>query len=328
MRTALEDEVARSLTGGNHALIRGFWRIGKTELLKASLKKACERTGGAAFYLDLRDPERDDGLPRTKESVLARLKAKVDTFVQRVGAGQLQVDAARPLQALGELAAPLFVGIDEAIALKALGQPTMSAMLEDLLQTPKNVKLVLVGHRHREADGLFDALSQKPNVQTFFVPPVTPDELAHLVRTPARAAGVTVADELLEGLAQVSGRRPWELFVFAHLATRELPDGFKGELKAELLEPWLSLEALTEVDEGQAVVDNALRILTTAMSEGEKAVVDLLATQGEGEVPEDALALLERSAYLENKDGFAILGSLFEGIARAVAEGEIRVRVE
>ncbi len=328
VRSALEDEVAKSLTGGHHALVRGFWRIGKTELLKAALKKACERTGGAAFYIDLRDPEREDGLPRTLDSVLARLKSKVETFIQRVGAAGLQVDPTRPLDALGELAAPLFVGVDEAIALKALGHESMAAALDGLLQTPKNVRLVLVGHRHKEADALFEALSARPNVSTFFVPPVTSDELAHLVRTPARAHGVTISDELLEALGQVSGRRPWEVFVFSHLVTRGLADGFKGELKAELLEPWLSLDALTEVEEGQAVVDNVLRVYSTAMTDGERAVVDLLATGAEGEVPEDAIALLERSAYLDTSNGFALLGSLFEGIAKAVAEGEIRVRVE
>ena len=54
-RRPLEDEVAKSLTSGHHAAIRGFWRIGKTELLKGALKAACARTGGAAFYIDLRD---------------------------------------------------------------------------------------------------------------------------------------------------------------------------------------------------------------------------------------------------------------------------------
>jgi len=328
VRTTLEDEVAKALTGGSNALVRGFWRIGKTELLKAALKKACERTGGAAFYIDLRDPEREDGLPQTQDSVLARLKSKVDTFIERVGAGQLKADAKHPLQVLGELAAPIFVGIDEAIALKALGQPAMSSMLDDLLLTPKNVKVVLVCHRHREADELFETLSQRPHTETFFVPPVTDEELAHLVRTPARAHGVTVSDELLAAITQVSGRRPWEVFVLCHLMTRGLADDFKGELKPDALDPWLSIDALTEVEEGQAVVDNALRVLTTAMNENEQTVVTLLATSGEGEVPEDALASLERSAYLENKDGFALLGSLFEGLARAVAEGEIRVRVE
>lgn len=328
VRSALEDEVAKALTGGDHALIRGFWRIGKTELCKAALKKACERTGGAAFYIDLRDPEQEDGLPKTQDSVLARLKAKVDTFIERVGAGSLKADPKHPLLALGELAAPIFVGIDEAIALKALGQPAMSSMLDDLLQTPKNVKLCLVCHRHREADELFESLSQRPHTQTFFVPNITDEELAHLVRTPAREHGVTVNDELLAALNQVSGRRPWEVFVLCYLITRGLDDGFKGELKSDLIDPWLSVDALTEVEEGQAVVDNVLRVLTTAMNDNEQAVVTLLATGGEGEVPEDALESLQKSAYLENKDGFVLLGSLFEGLARAVAEGEIRVRVE
>jgi hypothetical protein len=190
------------------------------------------------------------------------------------------------------------------------------------------VKLGLVCHRHREADELFESLSQRPNAKTFFVPNITDEELAHLVRTPAREHGVTVSDELLQALSQVSGRRPWEAFVFSHLVTRGLEDGFKGTLAAELIEPWLSVDALTEVEEGQAVVDNALRVLTTAMNDNERTVVNLLATGGEGEVPEDALASLQQSAYLESGEGFAILGSLFEGLARAVAEGEIRVRVE
>ena len=33
-RKDLEEEVAKALTSGKHVAIRGFWRIGKTELMK------------------------------------------------------------------------------------------------------------------------------------------------------------------------------------------------------------------------------------------------------------------------------------------------------
>ena len=80
-RRALEDEVAKSLTGGRHAAIRGFWRIGKTELLKGALKAACGRTGGAAFYIDLRDSEGGD--PRGRSRAAEDLGRKVSQARRR-----------------------------------------------------------------------------------------------------------------------------------------------------------------------------------------------------------------------------------------------------
>ncbi len=155
-RKDLDDELAAHMTGGHHICIRGFSSIGKTTMMKGILQRACERSGGAAFVLDLRDPDRDDGRPQSVDAVLGRLTVKVNEFLQRVGAKELKADPKKPLEVLGELAAPLFVGFDEAIALSALGPEGMTAVLDTLLTTPRNVKVAVVCSRHRDFDALFE----------------------------------------------------------------------------------------------------------------------------------------------------------------------------
>ncbi|MDX2010371.1 MAG: hypothetical protein SFW67_09285 [Myxococcaceae bacterium] len=328
-RKDLEDALAAQLTGGNHVCIRGFWRIGKTTLLKGVLARACERSGGAAIFLDLRDPERPDGLPQTADAVLARLAKKVTDFLKAVGATELVVDPKSPLTVLGELAAPLYVGLDEVLALHHLGPEAMVKLLDAMLSTPKNVRVALVAHRHRDVDALFEtALLQRPGMASAFVPLISDDELVALVNTPAQAEGVTFSNEALGALAEVSGNRPWELVSFCALAAMKLPKGFTGEVGPDAIDALVNLDELAEVDEGRALVDNVLRMLVTAMTPAERALCELLAVGGEGEVPEDAIASLEAAGLVSTAEGLSLHGALFAGIVQAVASGAIKVSVE
>lgn len=328
VRRELDDELAAHVTGGLHLCVRGFSSIGKTTLMKGVLQRACERTGGAAFVLDLRDPERDDGIPTSAEAVLGRLAAKVNEFLGRVGATELKADPKQPLQVLGELAAPLFVGFDELIVLGALGAGA-KPVLDALLTTPKNVKVVVVCDRHRDVDELFEAeVVGRPGVATVMVPPVSDDELVHLVQAPAQALGVTFENEALGALAEISGNRPWELLALCALAASRLPRDFKGTVGPAQIDELVSLDVLGEAEVGQALVDNALRILVAAMTPGERTVMELLSAGKEGEASEDALARLEAAGFISATDaGYEINGALFEFLSRAIAEGVISVSV-
>ena len=324
VRRGLEDEVAKALTSGKHAAIRGFWRIGKTELTKGALKAACTRTSGAAFFIDLSDSE-----AKTADAVKAQLKKSVEGFLKRVGAEGVTVDANKPWAALAELEAAIFVGIDELIALEALGPEAMPAIFQTLLTTPKNVHLILVAHRHRGVDALFDELFlSRPDVTSFAVPVITDEEAAFLVNAPCEGQKARFSADAAAGIAAICGHRPWEMFTLCLLAARALPDDFAGEIGVEKIEPLLNLDALVAAEEGQAVVENYLRILATAMTPGERAVIDLLAVGGEGEATADAVALLEEAGWISTGEGYALRGTLFEGIANGVASGEIRVKVD
>lgn len=329
-RRALEDELAAHLTGGHHVCIRGFWRIGKTTLMKGTLQRACERTGGAAFTLDLRDPDRDDGLPPSPESVLNRVAAKVNDFLGRVGAKELKSDPKQPLAVLGELAAPLFVGFDELIALHGLGDDKARTVIDALLTTPKNVKVVVVCHRHKDADALFEAdVVARPGVASVFVPPITDDELVTLVQTPAQSSGVTFSNEALGALAEASGNRPWELLSLCAIAASRLKPGFQGDVGPEAIEALLDLDVLSESEEGRAVVETYLRVLVTGMNAEERTVMEMLSAGKEGEATEDAVARLEAAGWVvSTEEGMAINGDLMDGIARAVADGVIKVSLE
>ena len=330
MRVRKEDETnfAAAMTGGQHLCLRGFWRIGKTTMMKAVLKAACERTGGAAFMLDLRDPTREDGMVASIESVWARLTEKVTEFLKRVGATDAKVDPKNPLAVLGELAAPIFVGIDELIALHSVGEEKAREFLKALLTTPKNVKLALVCHRHRDLDVVFDTeVVLRPEVYSDFIRPVTDEELVHLIQTPAQAHGVVFSDEALGAIATLSGNRPVEVFTLCSIVASTLTPDFKGTITDEQVENLVTFDAVAEHEAGRELVDAYLRVLVTAMSPEERALMELLAAGGEGEVPEVALQMLQATGYVTPGEGFMINGTLLEGLTRAVADGSIKVSV-
>ncbi len=329
-RKELDEELAALMTGGHHLAIRGFWRIGKTTLMRGVLQRACERTGGAAFVLDLRDPDREDGLPQSADAVLARVAAKVNEFLARVGATELKADVNAPLAVLGELAAPLFVGFDELIALSGLGPEAMHRICDALLNTPKNVKVVVVAHRHRDVDAFFEEhVVNRPGVATVVVPPIADDELVTLVQTPAQELGVTFENEALGALAEISGNRPWEALSLAAVLASRLPPDFKGNVTAAQCDELVNLDVLGEHDEGRALLDNHLRILCTAMSAEERAVVELLSAGKDGDAVESAIeALLAAGFVVSDEQGYAVNGALFEFVSRAIVEGVIRVSVE
>ncbi len=321
-RRDLDDELAAHMTGGLQLCIRGFWRIGKTTLMRGVLQRACERTGGAAFVLDLRDPEREDGAPPSVEVVLQRVAAKVDEFLGRVGAAGLKAEVQRPLQVLGELAAPLFVGFDELIALTPLGAEGMARVIDALLDVPKNVKVVLVCHRHRDADALFEE-------KVVSRPAISDEELVTLVQTPANALGVSFENEALGALAEISGNRPWELFSLCAVLASRLPPDFKGAITPAQCDELVNLDLLGESDEGRALLDHHLRVLVTAMSAEERTVVELLSAGKEGEASEAAIAQLEAAGFVVATDaGYAVNGALFEFVSRGLVEGAISVSVE
>jgi hypothetical protein len=202
-------------------------------------------------------------------------------------------------------------------------------LLDVLLTTPKNVRVALAVERHRQVDALFEtSVVQRPGMASAFVPPISDDELVKLVNVPAAACGVTFADEALGALAEITGNRPWEVVSFCALAAMKLPKGFTGVVAPEAIDALVNLDALAENDEGQALIDASLRMLMAAMSPPERALCELLAVGGEGEVPEDAIAALEAAGLVTQAEGLALHGAFFAGIVQAVAQGVIKVAVE
>lgn len=323
----LDDELAAHMTGGHHICIRGFERIGKTTMMKGILQRACERSGGAAFVLDLRPP---DDAPLTVDSVFARLATKVNEFLQRVGAKELKADPKKPLEVLGELAAPLFVGFDEAIALAPLGVEGMTLVMDALLTTPRNVRVAVVCDRNRELDAFFEtAVVARGGVATVVVPPISDDELVTLVQTPAQVLGITFENEALGALAEISGNRPWEIFSLCALLASKFEKDWKGTVTPAMLDALVDLEVLGETDEGKALLDNHLRILVTQMSAEERTVMELLSAGKDGEATEDALVRLQEAGFVvANDEGYAVNGALIEFVSRAVVEGVIKVSLE
>ena len=329
-RKDLDDELAAHMTGGHHICIRGFSRIGKTTMMKGILQRACERSGGAAFVLDLRDPDRDDRVPQSADAVLARVTAKVNEFLQRVGAKELKADAKKPLEVLGELAAPLFLGFDELGVLSALGAEGMTTVIDALLTTPRNVRVAVVCPRHRDLDAAFEQLVvARGGVATVVVPPISDDELVTLAQVPAQAMGITFENEALGALAEISGNRPYEIFSLCALLASRFPKDFKGSLTPAMLDELVSLDVLSENEQGQVLVETLLRILMAEMSAEERTVMELLSAGKEGDATEDAIVRLQEAGYVVGADeGYEVNGALVDFVSRAIVEGAIKVSLE
>lgn len=234
-----------------------------------------------------------------------------------------------PLEALSRIGGRVFVGFDELIALQTLGEEKMTSVIRALTAAPPNVGVLAVCHRHRKVDPLFEQhLVQNPRFSTWFIPPLTPSELEHIVRTPARELGVEVTDKALEAIAQVTGLKPWESFTFCYLAAAARAENDLRPLDVPEIEALMSLEQLSAEPHGRAMVENCLRILTSAMTPEERQVMELLASGGEGHVRPEVVQGLERAAWLTRTPGWRILGDLFAGLVRGVASGAIHVRFE
>lgn len=326
-RKDLDDELAAHMTGGHHLCIRGFRRFGKTTLMTGILARACERSSGAALILDLRDETREDGLPQTVDAVLAKVTRQVNAFLDTVGAKEVRADAKKPLEALGELAAPLYVGVDDAALLVALGPAGMAQAFEALLVTPKNVKVAVVCARHRDLDAVFEEhVVNRGGVATVMVPPVTDDELVTLVQTPADEFGVTFENEALGAIAEITGNRPYEIFQLCALLASRLAKDFKGAITPEQVDALVDFDILGESESGQALIDLHLRALVTEMNVEERTVMELLAAGKEGEATEDALVRLQEASFVVASDeGYDVNGALIAFVTRAIVEGVIKV---
>jgi hypothetical protein len=326
-RRDLEDEIAAHLTGGEHACLRGFWKAGTTILLKGVLHRACERSGGTAFVLDVAELLGGEAIAKDSETLLQRVATKVNEFVARVGAPELKADPKQPLTILGELAAPIFIGVDNVVALGAIGLEGAAHALETLLSTPKNVRVAVVCHRHRALDALFDEkVVERPGVVTALVGPISDEELVHAIQTPAIELGVTFENEALGTLAELAGNRPWELFIFAALAASRLAPDFKGSIGPDRIEELLNLDVLGADEAGQELLETYVRILTLGLTEQERKVLDMLAGGAEGEASEGALELLIAYGWVRAEaEGYEINGSLMAFVTQAVLEGLIKV---
>jgi hypothetical protein len=322
-RKALEDELAKHLTGGNHVALRGFFKSGTTTLLQGVLLNACERTGGAAFFVDFHHLEGVATETAMRELVVAR----VDEFLKRVGALELKSTAQKPFEALGELAAPIFVGLDNMMDIALLEAPVGKGFLDALFLTPKNVHLVLVCHRHAAAEALYEAsIFSRGGISSVVLPAISDEELVQLVQTPAQKHGVSFSNEALGALADLTGNRPWDLVSLCAVMASKLKPDFKGVIEAEALESLVDLEAMTSFPQGESLVENMVRILAGAMSPEERLVMEVLSTGKEGAASETALAALDEDGFIVSSDeGTEIQGVLLGYVAAAVAEGAIKV---
>lgn len=332
VRKPLEEKAMGMLEEGKHVCIRGFWRIGKTELMRAALGGVCGKLKTNGLYFDLRIEGKENFLPQSADEVLAKIVNQLDRFYGKIGCSHIIIDQDSPLDSLGEVDGRLFLGIDEMIAMGSLGKRDMEKLIREIKGIPGNVNLVLVCHRHLSVDDTFEKeIVNDPDFATIVIPPITARELEYIVQTPAKEAGAAFSDGALGKLSELSGDKPWEVFVFCHMIANMLE-------AQELLKPGLvigknhvedtiTLPNVMADGEGRWVAENYARIFLSAMNAMEKSVMRLVAlgSFSESEKHVKTLEGLKEAGWVENNGPLRIKSSLFERFIKGVTSGGIKV---
>ncbi len=331
VRKPLEESILPKLEKGRDICIRGFWRIGKTELMKALIEKGCARQDAVGLFFDLRSGEHENEVPKSVDEVLRKIRNKLENFYKQLGLGDQSIDPENPLQSLGRLDETVFLGLDELVALSDLGSEFMADILRQIKEAPANVRKILVCHRNAFVDHLFQDIVSDPKFDTVFVPPITDRELEYIVQTPARECGVSFSDKALDRLAALSGNKPWEVFIFCYMLASALEAQQSPEklVEASLVDNLITVPHVASDIEGFGVIDNYIRVLFSAMNPKEKAVMMALASGRPEEAPLDAPTLisLESTGWLKVTGGvWQINSDLLKEFISGIVSGTIQLQ--
>jgi len=330
-RRPLEEKVMGKIEDGKHVCIRGLWRIGKTELMMGAMDGICTGKKASGLFFDLRSTEHEDQSPKTADEVRSAIEEKIVEFLKQMRI-DIPVDKSNPLQALGTVDQHIYLGMDELIALEGLGAKQMQAMLRELKAVPDNVSLMVVCHKHRNTERLFDReIVQDPKFSTVYIPPIVPEELEHIVQSPAWDFGVIFSDEALERISKLSGDRPWEVFIACFMIAnafeyhKMLKPGLT--ISANQVDSLVSLENLKRYDTGEEVLLNYGRVLHNALTARElEFAFDLVAGKKRLQrgYPNEMEELVQAVRVIEAPEP-RIRGELFEEFIRKVSNDEIRI---
>jgi hypothetical protein len=330
-RGPLEETVMKKIRKGGHVCVRGLWRIGKTELMMGAIDRICTGEKASGLFFDLRSPEHEDQSPKTAEEVRSGIEEKILEFLKQMEI-DVPVDKSNPLSTLGAIDQRIYLGMDELVALEGLGTEQMRGMLREFKAVPDNVSLIVVCHKHRNTEEIFDSeIVQDPRFSTVYIPPINAKELEHIVQSPAWDFGVEFSDDALGRISQLSGDRPWEIFIACFMVANSFE--YHNMLRPGLLingeqvDSIVSLENLKRYDTGEEVLLNYGRVLHNALTAKElELAFDLAAGKKElqsryrREIRELVLAARVIEGAVPR-----IRGELFEEFIQKVSNDEINI---
>jgi hypothetical protein len=328
-RLPLDEKAIGKLSGGRNLVIRGFWRIGKTELMRGAIGGACERLCKNGIFFDLRSDKHEDGVPKTEAEVLEKIALHLGTFYAACNA-DVKIDLANPFRSLEKVQSEFFIGIDEMIALHGLGEESMGRIIGMMKALPDNIRLALVCHRNRTVDGIFDReFGSDDRFDTIFIPTITDDEVERLVVTPASSLGYSFSPGAISALAKKSGNKPWELFTYAYMAADAMERLGVEEADGDLVEEAVSVGTAKNDDFGSLVIENYARIYLLAMDAGEKETMKRIAlgTFDEKTADNASLNSLLQTGWIKQDGIWEIQSTMFQDFIKAVETGEFSVTV-
>ncbi len=332
VRKPLEEKAFGILKDGKNICIRGFWRIGKTELMKASLERTCNDLQANGLFFELRHDREENPSPESVEEVRDMVTRNLKAFYRNLGIVGITIDRENPLQSLQEVDSQVYLGIDEIVSLSKLGKESMEYLLNEIKNTPENVRSVLVCHRNVAVDELFeDIIVRDGRFETLYIPPLTESEFEYIVQVPAYECGVRFQDSAVVELAKLSGNKPWEAFLFCFMMVDQLEK--EGHIKPgailgdQLIKDWITLRNVGCHPVANRIIENYIRIFLGAMNQKEREVMQLLSI-GEGFQNDEykgVIKSLEETGWIKNNGKLSINSSLFEELINGVTTGKIEI---
>lgn len=197
VRIGQRDDILKKISSGTPILIRGYFRMGKTSMLKALEKYT---PNPSAFIMFWSSYSKED------------LKGELDYKVSKVLNKKISLDNKLPLENLDKILAEegknIILFFDEANP----DQKIVQYIAETKNLSNITIVMALVGGREFKNEGLDP--SQKPDIfsgyEEFFLQPLNFSEVKNVVQEPLRDQ-IRFDDSAIEAIVELTGGRPFEI---------------------------------------------------------------------------------------------------------------------
>ena len=260
VRRPLEEEVCRSLKERN-IFITGIPKIGKSLLRRAVIAKSPDGTMRAGFSLKGVESKED----------LDKLVQKKLQCLSRTLNGSEKIGIEEPLKSFGGSNTEIFLGIDDLDAIERLGKEDISDLLIKLSNPPKNIHLIVASQKNPKIDEI--AEKEFASFETVTLARLTDNETDYLIREPARVAGLGYRNEAAERLAELSGNRPWDIFILCYITAAVLEQhnyiSFDAPITQEQVEHIIDLPFLAKCEVSKKLLENYKVLMDRCLSSEE-----------------------------------------------------------
>lgn len=280
IRKDQEYSIMQDIKGGTPVLIRGNWRIGKTSMLFALRNNHFKPEN--TIYISLEGEDQKKPLEEFEKTlcffeavdcIAERDDEQMDTYEVEE---KIEESKDSPLvflnKYLAEKGEHVFLAIDEIINFED-HEDKMKHVAN--LKKLSNVHLAIVLHHLAPYEKKFEEIFS--DYKTHYIKQISPEEVKKLIQNPLRDTQITVADDAIQRVVEITGGRPIEINIICNEMLRGYPkEAYEKEdvdqIAGPLSEIWFSYPVIN---------DTYKRIYAKAMNDEERTIIRQLAHEGE-----------------------------------------------